>query len=235
MLNVKINQLYARDSLASAQLGFIPDIMNLLATYELFEHVHSWLFSGSFPTKFTWKRIVRAAVQNCGQLQREMRIAGHSDFTRFREVFADRDPRTFWQLPSNCYEISLCKLICKLIASPARENQQLCPLCDGIYFDVFAHAACSCVATNDVRNQWLDDITNLFDLSLSAELCALTEDDIFLVLLGRKTTTVLPILQYRDFLFRNFELIRDAAAVYNRYLNITYPWDQIFSSEGQLY
>ena len=115
------------------------------------------------------------------------------------------------------------KLICKLIANPARENQQLCPLCDGIYFDVFAHAACSCVATNDVRNQWWDDITNLFDLSLSAELCALTEDDIFLVLLGRKTTTVLPIPQYRDFLFRNFELIRDAAAVYNRYLNMTYP------------
>ena len=81
------------ENLASAQLGFIPDIMNLLATYYLFEHVHSWLFSGSFPTKFTWKRIVCAAVQNCGQLQRDMRIAGHIDFTRFREIFAGRDPR----------------------------------------------------------------------------------------------------------------------------------------------
>ena len=153
-----------RISQLSAQVGFIPDIMNLLATYDLLAYVHSWLLSGSFPTKFTWKRIVRSAIQNCGQLQRDMRIAGHSDFTRFREVFADRDPRTLWQLPSNCYEISLCKLICKLIANPVRETQQLCPLCGGIYFDVFAHAVCSCVTTNDVRNQRWDDITYLIFL-----------------------------------------------------------------------
>ena len=30
-------------------------------------------------------------------------------------------------------------------------------------------------------------------------------------------------------------LVRDAAAVYNCYLNLTYPWYQIFSSEGQLW
>ena len=117
-----------------------------------------------FPPSLRGNELSVPLSKTVAKLQRDMRIAGHSDFTRFREVFADRDPRTFWQLPSNCYEISLCKLICKLIASPARENQQLCPLCDGIYFDVFAHAACSCVATNDVRNQWWDDITNLLDL-----------------------------------------------------------------------
>ena len=119
------------EGLARTQMGFIPDIMSLLTTYNLLDDVHSWLTSGSCPTKMSWKRTVRAAVNQLSQSERDLRMAGNS-FSRFREVFENRNPRAFWRLPANCYEISLCKLICKIIShsQEADDNPQLCPLCD---------------------------------------------------------------------------------------------------------
>lgn len=35
------------------------------------------------------------------------------DFLTYRLIFDDMDPSSLWKLPRNCYEINLCKFVCK--------------------------------------------------------------------------------------------------------------------------
>lgn len=76
---------------------------------------------------------------------------------------------------------------------------------------VFAHASCTCLATAIIRSLWWMDIVNLFDIRLSAELCALIDDYLFLVLLGRQVDKHSP-----NILMLNFKLVNNTAALYNR-------------------
>lgn len=61
----------------------------------------------------------------------------------------------------------------------------LCPLC------LPSHG--------NIRDQWWIGIVNLVDIRLSAEWCALTDDDMFLILLGQQTLTQLCLSEYISF------------------------------------
>lgn len=100
----------------------------------------------------------------------------------------------------NCYEINLSKFFCKLTSVPRDFNQnQVCLLCQKLFTNVFAHASCICLARANIRDLCWIDIVNLFDIRLSAELCALTDDDLFLVILGQQTLTQLGSSEYTSF------------------------------------
>lgn len=100
----------------------------------------------------------------------------------------------------NCYEINLSKFFCKLTSVPRDFNQnQVCLLCQKLFTNVFAHASCICLARVNIRDLCWIDIVNLFEIRLSAELCALTDDDLFLVILGQQTLTQLCSSEYTSF------------------------------------
>lgn len=100
----------------------------------------------------------------------------------------------------NCYEINLSKFFCKLTSVPRDFNQnQVCLLCQKLFTNVFAHASCICLARVNIRDLCWIDIVHLFDIRLSAELCALTDDDLFLVILGQQTLTQLCSSEYTSF------------------------------------
>lgn len=100
----------------------------------------------------------------------------------------------------NCYEINLSKFFCKLTSVPRDFNQnQVCLLCQKLFTNVFAHASCICLARANIRDLCWIDIVHLFDIRLSAELCALTDDDLFLVILGQQTLTQLCSSEYTSF------------------------------------
>ncbi|KAK3096521.1 hypothetical protein FSP39_000985 [Pinctada imbricata] len=98
------------------QRGFIPDALRLLSFYGLYEHLTVWISDGDFPSKLSWKQIVRSTVRNHHIESRIDRIESDSTFYRFKEIFSTREPCTFWSIPKNCFEIALCKFICKLFA-----------------------------------------------------------------------------------------------------------------------
>lgn len=59
---------------------------------------------------------------------------------------------------------------------------------------------------------------NSFDIHLSADLCAMTEDDIFFFLLGGKYFTWLSEKDLRAVRILNFRYTRDTTARYNQNL-----------------
>ena len=124
----------------------------------------------------------------------------------------------FWQIPNNCYEIRLCKFICKLITKCPQDSLYVCHLCSKQYRNLFAHFTCSCAITFNIRNEWWEYITNTFRIELSVELCAVTEEDLFLILLCRRTDTELDTKEFQSLCIKNFKLIQDSAALYHRFM-----------------
>ena len=47
--------------LSKNQIGFIPDVLHLLQVYQLSDYLQTWLSTGSFPPKSSWKSVVRTS------------------------------------------------------------------------------------------------------------------------------------------------------------------------------
>lgn len=153
----------------------------MLTEYNLLELLQQWLDTGTFPNKQTWKIIVNQAFNQRHRTLRQSRISADPGFSRFLAIFQDKDPAKFsnWRFPTNCYEISQCKFICKLISDQPYKNLDTCQLCGAILYDFFTHVTCSCSVTYAIRNAWWSEISNLFSVYLCSELCALSYDDLF--------------------------------------------------------
>ena len=203
--------------LSDNQLGFIPDVMTILRSYGLVSHLWKFLEDGSFPEKPTWKKLVRNSVTSSHISQREIRMSHDNDFTPFNQIFAGSKPSKVWDIPENYKEIDLCKFISKLCTNTRTTGQiQTCVLCNKVFSDAFQHSSCVCPTTAAIRDNWWYVISNLFDIRLCAELCGLSETDLFLVLLGRRTVYE---TDNKAFRMLNFQLVRSTAAQYYRTLN----------------
>lgn len=219
--NIFLTRLFSYlHDLSTNQLGFIPDIMNVLHSYNLTDHMWTFLDDGFFPEKPSWRKIVRDKVTASHVSQRQTRMSHDHDFTLFTELYVNSNPSSLWKIPENYREIELCKFICKLCTT-TRLNGDLftCVLCNNLFSNVFQHSSCSCPSTAMIRENWWDVIVNCFDVRLSAELCGLSVNDLFLVLLGRHTTHE---ADNKAFRILNFKLIRSAAAEYYRSTSVVF-------------
>ena len=94
-------------------------------------------------------------------------------------------------------------------------------LCNRQFRDVVCHAVCTCSVTFTRRELWWSCITNDFDLNLCAELCALSEDELYYTLLGRDIAALdaFSVEYQRKFRFVNFNFVRESCGIYNRNLH----------------
>ena len=204
------------ENLTRTQYGFIPDIVRILHKYDLSPYLQTWLHDGTFPEKLIWKRTVRNVVSTVQTQLRTDRTITDQTLRQFWHIFDQSTPCSIWKSPKNCWDISVTKFVCKIYAvSDTYQEHQLCPLCDFAVTNLFQHASCSCPCTFDMREEWWHDIANT-DIYLCAELSGLPEDELFLTLLGRHTDTTTELHTFR---MKNFRLLRNTAAAYNRALN----------------
>lgn len=204
-------------NLTPTQQGFIPDILSILQKYNFTHHFCDWLHSGSFPSKHSWKTIVRSTVNSLFYQQRYARTSTDPDFRIFNLVFQCSNPHTIWSYADDTNEILRLKFTCKLLVSTADSCVlQMCSLCGSYFTNLFSHAACSCYGLSDFHNDWWNDVSNNFDINLGAELCSLTENELFIVLLGRHTQTVLSVSQEKNFRKRNCRLLVQCCGRYKR-------------------
>ena len=160
---------------------------------------------------------VRTSVSSYFKLQRQTRLSCDPAFSEFLHIFDKTEPSSLWKIPKNCYEISLCKFICKLCASIQECNDiHACLLCQKPFTNAFIHAACACPVTASIRDQWWYNVVNFLNIYLTAELCALTDEDLFHILLGRQTLTELCSHDYAYFRMLNYRLVYNTATLYNR-------------------
>lgn len=75
-----------------------------------------------------------------------------------------------------------------------------------------------CLITLDTRNNWWIDIINCFNIYLSAELCVLPDNELFIMLLGRQPNMELDTYAFKGFCINNFKLIPYTLAQYNHFM-----------------
>ena len=200
------------------QRGFIPDALQLLTTYNLIDHLRQWIEDGFFPSKHSWKIIIRSAINKTHKDERFLRMSTDPDFSRFLAIFNGRYPSSFWRTPKSCQEIRLCKFICKLITDRPHEYQDFCQCCGAQFNNLFEHIVCTCSITANIRDNWWADIINHFRIDLSAEMCGRTDHDLYYILLGQAPYTNLDTCELEMFQIKNFKFISGATATYQRHM-----------------
>lgn len=126
--------------------GFIPDIIDILRKYNLHTYLLTWMTTGTFPHKYSWKTIVRSTINDFHIQQRQIRMLMDPDFHRFNSVFQHNKPCNIWSFVDNASDIRNFKFICKLIVSTKTLCLSTCHLCNSTYEDIFFHVTLSCGA-----------------------------------------------------------------------------------------
>jgi hypothetical protein len=210
--------------LSNKRNWFISDIVTIIHLYDLANYLQDLLYNGIFITKDTWKKIVTRAVKSSYDKDRERSISYYSDFSFFRKIYSKFMPASIWILPTTPDKISLCKFVAKLctkVHPNCNENLFICVLCNRAFTDVFSQWSFTCPDTFYLQNRWWSEIVNSFDISLVAELSILSEDDLYMILIGCRTFTPLNNTFQASIYLGNFRFYRSCASHYFRVLHST--------------
>lgn len=196
--------------------GFIQDITLILLKYNLYHVLTEYLANGFFPNKSQWKISVKSSVISFHSSSRRNRMLADPDFVQFNILCADKPPKHLWVIPDNIQGIVLCKFIVKLWTLLNTPPESCC-LCAKSFTNVFEHITTVCPETSLYRNAWWETVIEDYDISLGAELSGLSQNDLYLFLLGaRGLTTSLSDYDSPGLHLFNFRFIKDVAAAYYR-------------------
>lgn len=73
--------------------------MNILQSYDLTDHLWTFLDKGFFPKKPSWRKNVRDKVYASHVSQRQTRMSHDRDFTLFTEHYRNSNPSSIWKIP----------------------------------------------------------------------------------------------------------------------------------------
>ena len=76
--------------------GFIPDIHRIMTKYNLLYYFDQAITTGTFPTKFQWKRICSHTFHRYEQEQWNIRMSLNTDFTLLKSVHSILRPANVW-------------------------------------------------------------------------------------------------------------------------------------------
>ena len=94
VLDLRMNLFVLKDY--KNQLGFAPAIWKVLQKYNLEEYLH--LSNAVFPSKYTWKSIVKRKVRGLYETAWHERLNTDDDFARFRTIHTDLCISNIWPL-----------------------------------------------------------------------------------------------------------------------------------------
>lgn len=171
--------------LSETQMGFKPDVLQLLQTYQLPDYTWILGFQMDHCRQNPPGNRLYVHLSICTKLFNESsRLEHDPDFFRFNAVFCTYNPIFIWQCTNSFSEIQNLKFTFKLIASKPLQTPIVCVLCGHFITDVFSHATISCPALTTQHSNWWNSLSRSFTIHLETELSGIPEDDLFLILLG---------------------------------------------------
>ncbi|CAG2211653.1 unnamed protein product [Mytilus edulis] len=148
-----------------------------------------FLREGVFPTKQSWKAIVKNTVDKVQTDEWTRRLHNDNNFSRFRSVHLSVRVPDFWKSSKSSREIVNSYYITKLLTDIPNTTGGTCELCNTQFLDVYVHACCSCSGTHLIRDMWWEFIMEKFPLHLFVELYSYDDEELYCILLGKHVTT----------------------------------------------
>lgn len=199
--------------------GFLKDIYEILAKYNLLQYLHLFLEAGNFPEKKDWKTIVKKSIHNHHTEEWRSRTENDPDFRMFKVFHNTVSPIRLWKFEFSFDEVPFIRLLAKLWTIPPMYIDQNCRICQCTYNNQFQHAALGCPSTAFVRDSFYNSLINNFDVHLYVELSQLRDEVLYYILLGGfEPTTLFDKENKKKFICSCAKFVCSAAACYNRAL-----------------
>ena len=116
-----IRRLFRNFDPERTQGGFIPDILNILDTYGLTQYLTDYIDKHHFPNKWTWKRIVKSAIDVKEENLLRQRMNSDSDFKRFQYVH-NTSYRPYTLLDNSKIKANVKIYICKMLTCSLKQH-----------------------------------------------------------------------------------------------------------------
>ena len=141
------------------QEGYIPDIINILEKYELKNYFDDYIKNNNFPSKSSWKRLVRCRIQE-KEVSAWLNRTSAPEFDRFRRLHTDYSPHNLWISSKENLHVLSQSISCIQMTARTADNV-LSPLsclrCNCNYNNIVDHCIhdCSFVAQERL-NLWYE-------------------------------------------------------------------------------
>lgn len=149
-----LHRLINFNSKVSLQQGFIPDIYRILGKYSLTETVYSFVNSGLFFSKLTWKRLVRDRVCEISERNWVERVQSAHSVRRILNINETNKMYIFWEVSKRYPSyLKLVQNAVNLLGRMFSRNwYQKCRLCGNFIFSETEHLLLFCHRMDDFRN-----------------------------------------------------------------------------------
>ena len=87
-----------KDKCVQTSLGFIPDIHRIMCKYQLLSHVTEFFNTSRFPSKDTWKRIVKKSVFDFEESKWQAQILSSPDICHFWKLHPNLKMYRAWHI-----------------------------------------------------------------------------------------------------------------------------------------
>ena len=106
------------------QSGFIPDIWKVLQK-RLQEYLLSYLATSIFPTKGTWKTIVKRKIRIYYETVWTERVNNDADFARFRLIHPTLKMSNIWTISHNKSSFHSALIVARLCTLVPQQNDPI--------------------------------------------------------------------------------------------------------------
>ncbi|KAL4237991.1 hypothetical protein ACF0H5_002702 [Mactra antiquata] len=168
-------------------LGFIPDILSILNTYDLGTYLDQFLLTGLFPPKFAWKKICTCVIHNREETMWRDRLDLCSDFRLFRGCHWQLREYPLWTIArTNPGCLSSVKFLTSVCCRRASEENDTCHRCPQPRSIDVEHMLFHCPTTSTKISiaKFFDDIGAL-SVPLLTLLRGCSKDDMLAYMLGK--------------------------------------------------
>ena len=176
-------------------LGYVPDIINILKTYNLYSYLDRYLKDCTFPSKSIWRKIVVDTINNHEITRWKEEMLKKNNLHRLRRTHQDLRPILHWEVakrnPAHRAVIAnmvnlLCGNIPALLIETVQENDNhyICNLCKMVFDDISYHFVMDCSAVCQERNTMWDKITDNLPIQAVSCLNNLDDYDLFDTMIG---------------------------------------------------
>ena len=143
------------------QSGFIPDIWKVLQKYHLEEYLLSYLATSLFPTKGTWKTIVKHKIRIYYETAWTERVENDADFARFRLIHPAIKMSNIWTISHNKSSFHSALIVARLCTLVPQQNDPIqCLFCGTITYDIYKHTVSACPRFTNERESFIRLISN---------------------------------------------------------------------------
>lgn len=161
-----LNRLMQFYSSVQSSQGFFPDIYRILGKYSLINVLETFIKSGFFPTKFSWKRLVNDKMRLKHERDWGLRVETSPILRRILRIHVSNKEFVFWEFSKKFPKLSpfVFKAVRMLGFMFSAKYLQTCYLCQNAVFSLMEHLLLFCKYTQEFRNLLWEKLMNRFGL-----------------------------------------------------------------------